>query len=87
MLQIFSLIIIAMLTIYIFILQNKLKTMEHKLSNIMAGNLEFSNVDKEILNMHHQGRSNVEMIKFVRKETNLDLLQAKLYVDRILQQQ
>lgn len=76
------LIIILLLLVYIFILQHKVSKLEGKLSSLMVSSIDFK-LEDEIMAMLEQGKSNVEIIKFVRQATGLGLLQAKLYVDRI----
>lgn len=83
--EVSSLLIILFLVGYIFILQNKVT----KLENVQAKNVRAhkdADLDSKITAMFNDGRTTVEIVRFVRKETNLGLVQAKLYVDDVLNQ-
>lgn len=83
--EVSSLLIILFLVGYIFILQNKVT----KLEDVQAKNLHAHkdpDLDSKIAAMFNDGRTTVEIVRFVRKETNLGLVQAKLYVDDVLNQ-
>ncbi|UQZ34073.1 hypothetical protein C2I18_11360 [Paenibacillus sp. PK3_47] len=82
--EIYYLIIILLLVVYIFILQNKVSRLQSKLTHFPAASMD-SKLDDEVRTMLAQGKSNVEIIKHVRQAAGLDLLQAKLYVDRIME--
>lgn len=81
--EISYLIIILLLIIYILFLHSKVSRLQSKGSAFTAVNIDFK-LEDEIRAMVEQGKSQVEVIRFVREASGLDLLQAKLYVDRIV---
>lgn len=84
MLQVSLVIIVVLLVVYIIYLQTKVRNLKVELSKFLVTNVDFK-LDQEIYEMLRDGKTMVEIVKLVRQRTNLDLLQAKLYVDRVLQ--
>ncbi|MDQ0273400.1 hypothetical protein [Cytobacillus purgationiresistens] len=85
------LIITVCLIIYIFLLQHKVKKLQKKLNKHLQKqqSMTISNnkeLEERVTYMRKNGHSSVEIIKFVRGETDLGLVQAKKYVDRVLNQ-
>lgn len=79
--QITTLFIILFLVIYTFSLQSKIRKLEEQQDLHFTGD---EDLEKQILEMNNNGSSLVEMVKFVRNETNLGLVPAKKYVDKII---
>ncbi|MGK9185679.1 hypothetical protein KXS12_26055 [Priestia filamentosa] len=77
------LLIIAVLIIYILTLQKKVRKLQEErfveLQTTRDGNLE-----RQIFNMSKEGKTRIQIIKFVREDTSLDVVNARLYVNHIL---
>lgn len=77
------LLIIAFLVMYILTLQKKVRKLQEErfveLQTTRDGHLE-----RQIFNMSKEGKTRIQIIKFVREETSLDVVNARLYVNHIL---
>lgn len=77
-----SFVIIIALVIYIFILQSKLSKLQEKQFKNLSNQNDLP-LESKIKTMIKNGQKEVEIIKFLRQEENLGMVQAKQYVDRI----
>jgi len=75
-------VIIIALVIYIFILQSKLSKLQEKQFKNLYDQKDLP-LEGKIKTMIKNGQKEVEIIKFLRQEENLGMVQAKQYVDRI----
>ncbi|MFP3887321.1 hypothetical protein HPB58_16850 [Priestia filamentosa] len=77
------LLIIAFLVMYILTLQKKVRKLQEKrfvdLETTRDGNME-----RQIITMSKEGKTRIQIIKFVREEASLDVVNARRYVNHIL---
>lgn len=77
-----SLVIIIALVIYVFILQSKLSKLQDKQFKNLYDQKNLP-LESKVKTMVKNGQKDVEIIKFLRQEENLGMVQAKQYLDRI----
>ncbi len=81
--EVFSFISILLLVAYVFTLQKKVNTLQEQLFNDLKSNRN-AELETTITHLFETGKSQAQVIKFVRSKTNLDLIRAKLYVDEVI---
>lgn len=77
------LLISAFLVMYILTLQKKVRKLQEErfveLETTRDGNME-----RQIITMSKEGKTRIQIIKFVREEASLDVVNARRYVNHIL---
>lgn len=81
-----SFLMIAFLGILSLLLFNKMRRLQtQEVDNLTKNGA--SDLEGKIIEMSRNGKSSVEIIKYVRVQRSLALDQAKLYVDKVLAKQ